>query len=98
MSDGDRVTRLTFSAQAMYNGMYGVFMSGGIGTTALNLFAPGYSFVSNILVGGDCSQYPTTTLCPSAMPGAMPLATDGTPIGADMARVNSATARAVVGP
>ncbi|MCU1677289.1 MAG: hypothetical protein JWM93_2047, partial [Frankiales bacterium] len=98
MSDGDRVNRLNFSAQAMYSGTYGVFMSSGAGAAALAKFAPGAGFVSNLLVGADCTKYPATTICPATMPSALPLAADGLSVGADLARIDAETSAAVVAP
>jgi uncharacterized protein YjdB len=94
--DGAPVQRMTFQSNAVYNGQYGVFASGGSGKTALANFAPGSLFSYNVIVNGDCGNLPATTSCPSSMPTTFTTGYDGRTIGADVSKVNTATQNAVV--
>lgn len=95
--DGAPGQRTAIVGNIFPHGVYGVKGAGtGDGTATLNAFTTNGLFQGNVIVGGgSCTQYPAGTLCPAAMPAAPPLAPDGKPAGADMARVNAATARAV---
>ena len=97
-------------------GQYGVHGSdAGSGSGTLAKYAPGAVFDRNVIVGGDCSSYPSSTACPDRMTsagfvdalngdfraGAGALkgrGLDGGDIGADIARVETATRGAVVAP
>ena len=70
----------------------------GLGTSALTAFAPGSVFTANTIVGGDCTFYPRTTMCPASWPATLPLASDGKPVGADLARIAALTRDVVVAP
>lgn len=94
--DGNPQTRLAWHSNALYNGEYGVFGSGGTGSGALVKFAPGALFAYNLLVGGNCSILPATTLCPTTMPATPGLGYDGVRIGADIPFVTALTANVVV--
>ena len=49
-------------------GQYGVKGSdAGVGRGTLAKFAPGSVFERNVMVGGDCSSYPSSTACPDRM-------------------------------
>ena len=86
--------RLVMDANVLGHGQYGIKGSGtgdGIGT--LDVFAPGYVFTGNAIVGGGgCTQYPATTTCPSTPPA--PSAT----LGHDAAKLDAMTAGVVVAP
>ncbi|MEO6528285.1 MAG: Ig-like domain-containing protein [Gemmatimonadaceae bacterium] len=96
--DGAAIQRMTFHSNAVYNGQYGVFAAGGSGTLALANFAPSSMFKYNVIVGGDCNNLPTTTLCPSSMPSTFTMGYDSRPMGADVSKVTGATQYAVVAP
>jgi hypothetical protein len=50
------------------SGPYGVHGGdAGTGNSALKRYAPGGVFKRNVIVGGDCSLYPSETFCPSRM-------------------------------
>lgn len=96
--DGDPVQRLTFQSNVVFNGQYGVFASGGAGSKALQSFAPGALFANNLIIGGDCSILPSTTICPSSLPSIFSQGYDGRTIGADVSQVDAQTRNAVVAP
>ena len=68
------------------------------GMSTLNAYIPGGVFSYDAIVGGDCSLYPSTTLCPSSMPSAPGLGYDARTIGADVAKVNAMTSGVIVAP
>ena len=68
------------------------------GTGTLNVYTPGGVFAYDVLSGGDCTYYPATTSCPSAIPSAPGLGYDARTIGADKAKVTAATNGVIVGP
>jgi len=85
-------------------GRYGVFGSGlGEGTKALNYYARGGIFTKNALIAAPSSLYPAGNLFPTSLSAAglgtdyllsaasslLHAATDGTMMGADVARLNS---------
>lgn len=85
-------------------GRYGVFGSGlGEGTRALTYYARGGTFTKNALVAAPSSLYPTGNLFPTSLSAAglgtdyllsagsslLHAATDGTMLGADVAKLNS---------
>ena len=96
--DGDPVLRLAFHSNAVYNGQYGVFASGGSGVQALARYAPGALFAGNLIVGGECSTLPATTQCPATLPTTLPTGYDGGVIGADFPVVAAATRNAIIAP
>jgi uncharacterized protein YjdB len=97
--DGVPEVRLSISGSIFPHNAYGIKGSGGSdGTNSLNTFAPGAYFVTNAIVGGTCSYYPTTTMCPSSWPASLSLAADGKPMGADLNRIATLTRGAVVAP
>jgi uncharacterized protein YjdB len=97
--DAGATTRTVIHSNIIPNGMYGVKGGGtGVGYTTINNYMPGGVFSYDVLVGGDCNLYPATTTCPSSMPSSVGLGYDGRTIGADVSKVNAATATAVVGP
>ena len=52
-------------------GQYGVKGGGaGVGRATLAKYAPGGVFERNVLVGADCSVYPSGTVCPDRMTNA----------------------------
>jgi hypothetical protein len=70
MFDGNPNSRLVMHSNVFTNGQYGVFGSGaGIGTQALNAYAPGYLFAANAIIGANCGVYPVGTTCPSSISG-----------------------------
>ena len=97
--DGGATTRTVIHSNILPHGAYGVKGTGaGIGTSTLNVYAPGGVFAYDALVGGDCSLYPSTTLCPGSTPSAPGLGYDARTIGADVAKVNAMTSGVVVAP
>jgi uncharacterized protein YjdB len=97
--DGVPMVRLSIIASAFAESGYGMRGSGtGTGATAFDVFAPGYTFNTNMNAYATCSYYPATTVCPSGWPSSMPFASDGKPIGADQARIATLTRGAVVAP
>jgi hypothetical protein len=97
--DGQPSTRTVIHSNIIPSGIYGVHGSGtGTGVSALNTYAPGSLFAYDMIVGGDCASYPATTQCPSNIPSSPGLGYDGRPIGADVAKVNAATAGVIVAP
>ena len=97
--DGAPTTRTVIHSNILPHGFYGVKGSGtGIGTGTLNYYAPGGVFAYDVLVGGDCGYYPSTTTCPSSIPGSPTPGYDARTIGADRAKVSAATSGVIVNP
>jgi hypothetical protein len=102
--DGGAGSRTVIHSSVLPHGAYGVKGSGtGDGTSTLNAYMPGGLFATNAIVGGNvypnsCGVYPAGTLCPASALSPWPLGYDGRAIGADVARVDAATAGAVVSP
>ena len=66
--DGPPARRLVMHSNVLGAGQYGVKGSdAGVGRGTLAKFAPGSVFERNVLVGGDCSSYPSGTACPDRM-------------------------------
>ena len=55
-------------------------------------------FAYDVLVGGDCTTYPATTMCPGTIPGSPGLGYDARTIGADLAKVNAAPTGVIIAP
>jgi hypothetical protein len=70
----------------------------GTGNTTINYYMPNGVFAYDVIVGGDCSNYPATTSCPSSIPTSPGIGYDARTIGPDMAKLNAATSAAVVAP
>ena len=97
--DAQANQRLVVHSNVIPNGAYGVKGSGtGIGNTTLSAYAPGSVFAYDVIVGGDCKLYPTTTTCPSTAPTSPANGYDGRAIGPDMSKVSSKTAATIVAP
>ena len=97
--DGSAGTRIVIHSNILPNGWYGVKGSGtATGTGTLNVYAPGGVFSYDAMVGGDCTYYPATTLCPSTAPTSPGPGYDGRSIGADRTKVTAATSKAIVNP
>jgi hypothetical protein len=66
--DGPPVQRLVMHSNLFQSGPYGVHGGdAGSGNGTLKRYAPGAVFRRNVIVGGDCSIYPSETVCPSKM-------------------------------
>jgi hypothetical protein len=66
--DGPPARRLVMHSNVLGAGQYGVKGSdAGVGRGTLAKFAPGGVFERNVMVGGDCSSYPSSTACPDRM-------------------------------
>ena len=97
--DGSASTRTVIHSNVLPNGNYGVHGTGtGIGLSSINNYMPGGVFSYDVLIGGDCSLYPATTMCPTSLPNPLSLGYDGRTIGADLSKVNSATSSTIVSP
>jgi uncharacterized protein YjdB len=97
--DGGANSRLVIHSNVIPTGAYGVKGSGtGMGNSTLTAYAPSSVFAYDVIVGGDCSLYPTTTMCPSTAPASPSNGYDGRAIGPDMSKVSSKTASTVVAP
>jgi uncharacterized protein YjdB len=97
--DGGASVRNVIHSNIIPSGAYGVKGSGtGTGTSTLNTYAPNGVFAYDVLVGGDCSTYPATTMCPGTIPGSPGLGYDARTIGADLAKVNAATTGVIIAP
>jgi len=91
--------RTVLHSNIIPSGMYGVKGSGqGTGMTTLNTFMPNGVFAYDVIVGGDCSSYPATTMCPSTIPTSPGPGYDARTIGADMSKINAATNGVIVAP
>jgi len=91
--------RLVMHSNIIPNGSYGIKGSGtSVGSGTLTQYAPGAVFAYDVLVGANCSQYPTTTMCPSTAPTSPSSGYDGRAIGPDVTKLNSKTGSVVVGP
>lgn len=78
--------RTVVSANVIPSGQYGVKgNSTSTGTATITKWMPGGIWSSNALLTSDCSVYPVGTYC--TLPSPLPLAPDGTAIGADAAKV-----------
>lgn len=105
--DGGQVTRLTLTNNMLTRGRYGIFGSGkGEGSGALAYYAPYASVSRNVVVAAPSSSYPAGNYYPSTLSAAgvsttdlsllstspyRTSATDGTMIGADVAKLHSVT-------
>jgi hypothetical protein len=97
--DGSPMVRLSITSSVFPHNVYGIKGSDtDEGVSTLMLFAPSARFVSNMIVGGTCAWYPATTLCPASLPATLPVASDGKPVGADLARIAALTRDVVVEP
>jgi hypothetical protein len=97
--DGGASVRNVIHSNIIPSGAYGVKGSGtGTGTSTLNTYAPNGVFAYDVIVGGDCSTYPATTMCPGGIPTSPGLGYDARPIGADLAKVNAATSSVIIAP
>jgi len=66
--DGPPATRLIMHSNVLGAGQYGVHGSdAGVGRGTLAKYAPGGVFERNVMVGADCSVYPSGTACPDRM-------------------------------
>jgi hypothetical protein len=66
--DGPPARRMVMHSNVLGAGGYGVKGSdAAVGRGTLAKFAPGGTFERNVLVGADCSSYPTGTACPDRM-------------------------------
>jgi hypothetical protein len=66
--DGPPARRLVMHSNIVGAGQYGVHGSdAGVGRATLAKYAPGGVFDRNVLVGADCSLYPSGTACPDRM-------------------------------
>ena len=66
--DGPPMRRFVMHSNLFQGGPYGVKGSDAAsGTGTLQRFAPGAVFRRNVIVGGDCSNYPGESSCPSRM-------------------------------
>jgi hypothetical protein len=66
--DGPPSRGFVMHSNVLGAGQYGVKGGGaGIGRGTLAKYAPGGVFDRNVLVGGDCSAYPSGTACPDRM-------------------------------
>jgi hypothetical protein len=92
---GAPLVRLVLNGNVFSPSTYGLIGTGtGVGTVTLTQYAPGVTFTNNVLPGANCSLYPATTSCPSALPATLPTST----AGADLAKVTAATMTSVVAP
>jgi hypothetical protein len=97
--DGAPTVRTVIHSNVLPHGFYGVKGSNtGIGTGTLNYYAPGGVFAYDVLVGGDCTYYPSTTSCPGSIPSSLSPGYDARTIGADRTKVNAATSGVIVNP
>ena len=97
--DGAPGTRTVIHSNIIPNGWYGVKGSGtGTGTGTLTVYAPGGVFSYDVMVGGECTYYPSTTSCPSTAPTSPGPGYDARTIGADRTKVTAATSRSIVNP
>ena len=63
--DGQPTQRLVMHSNVFHHGQYGVHGSNAAtGRGTLAKYAPGALFKRNAMVGGDCSAYPDTNVCP----------------------------------
>jgi len=66
--DGPPARRLIMHSNVLGAGQYGVHGSdAGPGRGTLAKYAPGSQFERNVMVGADCSAYPSGTACPDRM-------------------------------
>jgi hypothetical protein len=104
--DGGVTLRTVLHSNVLPSGAYGVKGTGtGTGATTLSAYMPSGLFVNNVLLGGNvypksCSSYPaaTLTICPASALTSYANGYDARPIGADIAKVDAATAGAIVAP
>jgi uncharacterized protein YjdB len=97
--DGGASVRNVIHSNIIPSGAYGVKGSGtGTGTSTLNTYAPNGVFAYDVIVGGDCSTYPATTMCPGSIPSSPGMGYDARTIGADLTKVDAATASVIVAP
>jgi uncharacterized protein YjdB len=91
--------RTVIHSNIIPTGQYGVKGSGaGTGLSTLNTFMPDGVFAYDAIVGGNCSEYPATTSCPTSIPSSPGMGYDGRPIGPDLAKINAATNAVIVAP
>ncbi|PYP78188.1 MAG: hypothetical protein DMD35_12065 [Gemmatimonadetes bacterium] len=97
--DNGVTTRTAIHSNIIPSGAYGVKGTNqGTGMTTINYYMPNGVFSYDAIVGGDCGAYPATTSCPSTIPASPGNGYDARPVGADMARINTATSTAIVNP
>jgi len=66
--DGPPARGFVMHSNVLGAGQYGIKGGGaGVGRATLAKYAPGSVFERNVLVGGECSAYPSGTACPDRM-------------------------------